>query len=451
MATETVGCGESSLRFTVNEKLTIEHLGEIAASAVDAVVRSPHAGAQHGNQVAVLLPPFRDVGIHVLDMNTVEKDGDFQPGLVVVPTPVGKPNKFKALIDGSEADQYVAHLRTNKPLEVKDMVAAHSAPYLDINDLCFEAGTNLADLHVTTMKAIAENPDRIRTLTEIYRQHPEIYAAVAAALSTPELADLLKFKVDREGKYSEIADKDKPTAVREHGMHRLADNSSEDEGVVMPLEGMLALDGLIRGRVSGCDKIYHIAGQDMIVYAQDKETQKLVGRIYEVAYSLLDPAVRKEIPPHMEIVLLPGSGLRFFGDSSVEEVLTVVPKAYEEFVSNRGNLLAAQKRHQKAVADAMRARDPSRTLKETVHMVPYGPVGEVFMIAGRSDAYMRALVMAYPEPYLPADARNGITQWHVLSGEVGRLSIPSPYLSMSLGKLARMQADLRALYQEVSR
>ncbi|MGD8373987.1 MAG: hypothetical protein PVI21_03970 [Candidatus Woesebacteria bacterium] len=434
---------EISLSFNIDTDITPTELASLSKKLPDgAFVRSPHVGGQHGNQMAVLLPEFSGVEIHALDMNTLHRDRDFLPAYEVIPTGIGEPNDLDPLTTIDANDRYVANTTTNRPIKVGGKK--------------FRSGASLSDVHIESMRQAAASPKRVQTLTEVYQDNDEIYQAVLNAIGEPRFASLIRRLVGPDGRYVELQEGQKTPTLQKYGFHRQNGLSNPNTGVVVPLEGLLVLDAMIRSHQTGREHIWHLAGQDMIKYIQSSSMQQRLNGLYFEAYGKLPKRIKKNTPPHVEMTIIPSGGLRFFGDKKSLPTLERTFDAYIEYQMAQRRLQAATKERNRQIGQAIRqlttdqnGRIPNfATHKQQIDStISRQAVDQSSRDVGSSRKLLADLVAAYPEPYLNADAQNCITQWHVISGKVKKLAFAPSYMDMSLGNLAKMQAELAQFYR----
>lgn len=439
--------GESSLRFTVDNSITPYELAMLSKKLPDgAFVRTPHVGGQHGNQMAVLLPEFSDIEIHALDMNTLHKDTDFLPACEINPTEAGKPNNLLPLVTIGTEDRFVANTTIERSIKV--------------GKTSFSSGAPLSDVHMASVRAVAANPRRIRTFTEVYQDNEIIYQTIASTLSDLKFIPLIRRAMGADGRYAILSNEQKQPIIEKYGFHRIDDQTNPNIGVVMPLEASLVLDGLIRAHQTGQSHIWHIAGTDMIEYVQNRRMQQTLNALYGATYSRLPKKISKHTPPHVNMTIIPGSGLRFFGDKKQIPVLEKTFEAYVEYQISQQSLDQATKDRNRQIGIAIQQLFASnagyvpelpKRKQEIANAMPRTAVENARGLIAANKKSLASLVSEYPEPYLPANAQNCITQWHVLGGKVKKLAFAPSYMDMSLGNLSYMQAELAKLYTETTK
>lgn len=291
--------GESSLRFNVDNNITPHELAMLSKKLPDgAFVRTPHVGGQHGNQMAVLLPEFSDIEIHALDMNTLHKDTDFLPAYEIGPTEAGKPNNLQPLVTVGTEDRFVANTTIERPVKV--------------GKTNFLSGAPLSEVHMASMRAVAANPRRIRTFTEVYQDNEIIYQTIASTLNDPKFIPLVRRAMGADGKYAILSNAQKQPTVEKYGFHRVDDQTDPNIGAVMPLEASLVLDALIRAHQTGQSHIWHIAGTDMIEYVQSRRMQQTLNALYSATYNRLPKKISRHTPPHVNYDNYSGQWAAFF-------------------------------------------------------------------------------------------------------------------------------------------
>lgn len=435
--------GEASLSFSVDAEITPAELANLSKKLPDgAFVRSPHVGGQHGNQMAVLLPEFSGVEIHALDMNTLQKDRDFLPAYEITPTDIGNPNGLNPLTELDANDKYVANTTINRPIKV--------------GRKRFSSGASLSDVHMASMRLAAASPKRVQTLTEVYQDNDEIYQAVLNAIGEPQFASLIRRLVGPDGRYADLQDSQKVPTLQKYGFHRQNEPSDPDTGVVVPLEGLLVLDAMIRSHQTGREHIWHLAGLDMIKYIQNSSMQQRLNGLYTEAYKKLPKRIKKNTPPHVDMTIVPSGGLRFFGDKKGLPILEQTFDAYVEYQMAQNRLQTASKERNRQIGQAIQqlmiagngyVPNLMDKKQQISNATPRQALDAATQDVGSSKKLLTDLVTAYPEPYLNADALNCITQWHVIAGKVKKLAFAPSYMDMSLGNLAKMQAELAQLYK----
>lgn len=128
----------------------------------------------------------------------------------------------------------------------------------------------VASLHTVSLEALNLAAQRSITATGMLASMGEAGGALMEELST---RGSLRRAVRPDGKISSIV-ADAQTLLK--GVFGIEDHTPQSEGIMLPLEGMMAMD-ILAGLRDGRDTIAHAAGTDMRVYTRNAELMGHVG------------------------------------------------------------------------------------------------------------------------------------------------------------------------------
>jgi hypothetical protein len=121
----------------------------------------------------------------------------------------------------------------------------------------------MATFHRRSIAAL-DTDAHITTITEAVTESGELGQVLMAQLAERGLVRRL---VAADGHIRQL---NEPTNVQEAGIFGQNDTTPASEGVMLPLQGMLAFD-VLHALKEGNDTVYHLGGNDMRQYTRDPE------------------------------------------------------------------------------------------------------------------------------------------------------------------------------------
>lgn len=247
---------------THHSNMTIRELRRAVEEGSRPIKRSPHMGNIPPKDLSVMagLPP----GVEVLMVSTIQGDDK-----------ITKPYVIR--ISESEEIQL-----TSRSAATGRVVGAVAIKFLDERmqtlSVTPKSNQSLADYHAEALQQL-DLPNPPIDMMDRFNQHPDLLKATLEACKED---GCLHRKVGQDGKIH-CGD---TMAIDQDGIYGVLDSTPTSEGVLLPLNGMMAIDMLLSER-EGSTETLHLGGDDMVRYTQDEERMKAVSRVKARAASLL--------------------------------------------------------------------------------------------------------------------------------------------------------------------
>lgn len=242
--------------------LTFAQLRELAEGK--SVERSGHVGNQNLAELALAtnLPNLQI--IHVDTINGTDRYAD--------PARLHVSGKVHRLTPGSASNKIVGAL----PITAQRM-AEISELHPALKELAGLAGA--AAVHQVSI-GLCPRIARPMLLSELICSGGELSAALMEQLHAQKL---IRRTVDEGGTIAPFGEQ---ASLQTTGIFGLPDETAANQGALLPLEGMLALD-ILRSLQAGHDTVHHLAGPDMRTYTKNVELMQPVGQAIDGTLALL--------------------------------------------------------------------------------------------------------------------------------------------------------------------
>lgn len=247
---------------TQHTALTIGELSHVIEEKNRPVRRSPHIGNIPSKDLAIMtgLPP----GIDVLMVSTIQGDDKITKPYV---TRLSN-NREIGLTSRNAASGRIIGAVAIKLLDT----GAHDLPVAP------SSGQSIAEYHTEALNRLHLTNQPI-DMMDRFNQHPDLLMATIEACKEH---GCLHRRVDEDGKIHSGNDLE----PHREGVYGITDSTPLRRGVLLPLNGMMAIDMLL-SEEEGSDQTLHLGGGDMVRYTRDEERMRDVSQIKARAAALL--------------------------------------------------------------------------------------------------------------------------------------------------------------------
>lgn len=241
------------MNLQLNNRLVIEHpaltvgqLSEQISCPSAPIKRSTHVGNQPPHELLLMLdfPPGIDIGM----VDTIQGNDKYSS-----PRDIILDRERLPLCSKQEASGRVVGSIAISKVELPTDLTLACSP---------ELGETLSEFHARAISMLQPN-NQPQVLSAQFARHPEIMRAAMG--QTHALGEVL-CRADSSGRIVMCGDEE----IEDVGVFGLLDESPINEGVLPPLNGMMATDILISAIGLNADKTIHLAGPDMIHYTRDQ-------------------------------------------------------------------------------------------------------------------------------------------------------------------------------------
>ncbi len=247
----------------VSKQLHVSHpeltIGRVQALGSRTTVRrSGHIGNQNLRELA--LRSNVKIGLPIL-VDTIAGDDSYSKPAHVL---VGGANHRLASNKMSRNRVVTSLGVASEPYE--NMIAGHPS----LKQL---SGHNtISDLHAASLQLLDIDTSPQTTVTELLASLGEIGQALMKELAR---RGHIRRRVEAGGHITNLVPgKD----ALQHGIFGQNDSTPTDQGAMLPLEGMMAMD-ILQAQKAGEDEVFHLASVDMRRYTRDPERMRTVSDI----------------------------------------------------------------------------------------------------------------------------------------------------------------------------
>ncbi len=249
--------GSGGVMHVEHPKLSYGEMVEL--SKVYPIERSDHIGNLHPAALITVTDPNVSGCQILVDSNNGDDREYFPRHLIFQGTKT-------PMAPASRGTMVVRHLVAEPSKENQSVLAATTA---QLGLPSITVGDSLVDVHVRALRKVAHNTE-ILTNADLMARNPEASLAMMGFLLANKA---LKRSVGKDGRIAEnVPEIDD---LRAEGVYGIDDTTPLDQGVMLPLPGILALD-IVDNAARGQDKLYHQAGCDMRIYTHNRPLMELV-------------------------------------------------------------------------------------------------------------------------------------------------------------------------------
>lgn len=228
------------------------------SKAGEVVERSDHVGNQHIAALSTITDPRMSVRQILVD--TIHgKDIEYSPRRLHI------LGKTILLAKNASSDTNVRHLKSGT------LPAGEVALLERLLGNSPEPGTDISQLHKKSLKKVAGGKTSVVFLSELVRNNTDTARTLFHNLDD---RDLLRRTVLPNGSIVGASKSD----LNRTGIFGELDEIGQNSGMLLPLEGMMALDLVLATQV-GVDVLYHQAGCDMKRYTKNEDLMSIVGEM----------------------------------------------------------------------------------------------------------------------------------------------------------------------------
>ncbi len=275
MSIEVNGLRVDHPRMTPQDLINLSAAGEL-------IERSDHVGNQHLAALVTMTDPRIRVRQLLVD-TTTGNDQEYRPRSINV------LGQSISVVPNKMASRNVRHLSA-----VISPENAHKLGKVKGVTVLTD-GADVTSHHQGALQQVTNGKSTVELLTGSMQRTPKVAESIMKVLAAK---NLLKRSVGSDGRiipFASIVKKD----LSIFGMLKPGEPlKSRVEGVLIPLEGMLALD-LAQASLSGIDVVHHQAGCDMRVYTKNEALMSVVA---SVALEALSEHVENPQLPNYRVV-----------------------------------------------------------------------------------------------------------------------------------------------------